>query len=77
MLLLVLWGFKNLTLELCGHILIPKFAGWSNSWKGRGGKKMRHGEQKAEEQRQGEKVDVKERIDDMLEAVPQAEQSGP
>ena len=38
---------------------------------------MRHGEQKAEEQRQGEKVDVKERIDDMLEAVPQAEQSGP
>ncbi|KAJ6688791.1 C2H2-LIKE ZINC FINGER PROTEIN [Salix koriyanagi] len=40
-------------------------------------KKMRHKEQKAKEQRQDEKVDFKERIDDMLETVPQAEQSGP
>ncbi|KAF9668380.1 hypothetical protein SADUNF_Sadunf15G0122600 [Salix dunnii] len=40
-------------------------------------KKLRHKEQKAKEQRQDEKVDVKEHIDDMLEAVPQAEQSGP
>ncbi|KAJ6410840.1 hypothetical protein OIU84_007573 [Salix udensis] len=40
-------------------------------------KKLRHKEQKAKEQRQDEKVDFKERIDDMLETVPQAEQSGP
>ncbi|CAK7337318.1 unnamed protein product [Dovyalis caffra] len=40
-------------------------------------KKLRHKELKAKEQRQDEKVDVKERIDDTLEAVPQAEQSCP
>ena len=40
-------------------------------------KKLRHKEQKAKEQRQDEKVDVKECIDDTLEAVPQAEQSCP
>ncbi|XP_020540645.1 uncharacterized protein LOC105648450 isoform X2 [Jatropha curcas] len=40
-------------------------------------KKLRQKEQKAKEQRQGEQEDLKERIDDILEAVPSAEMSCP